>query len=100
MLPATTLKPTFSGPRVPVAKAGRVGVSRAAVRVRAGPYDEELIATAVRRPGCWNNKMASNPGLYVIFNGRLYVAASRLWCLSERHWIDFQRNIFLGSKRA
>lgn len=50
MLPATTLKPTFTGPRVPVAKAGRVGVSRAAVRVRAGPYDEELIATAVRRP--------------------------------------------------
>ena len=51
MLPATTLKPTFTGPRLPVAKAGRVSVSRAALRVRAGPYDEELIATAVRRPG-------------------------------------------------
>ncbi|KAK9902836.1 hypothetical protein WJX75_008106 [Coccomyxa subellipsoidea] len=53
MLPATTLKPTFTGPRLPVAKAGRVSVSRAALRVRAGPYDEELIATAkkIASPG-------------------------------------------------
>ncbi len=50
MLPATTLKPTFTGPRVPVAQRTRVAVSRATVRVRAGPYDEELIATAVRGP--------------------------------------------------
>lgn len=54
MQPATTLKPTFSGPRLPIAKAGRVPVSRAAVRVRAGPYDEELIATAVRRPPAYS----------------------------------------------
>jgi len=54
MQPVTTLKPTFSGPRLPIAKAGRVPVSRAAVRVRAGPYDEELIATAVRRPPAYS----------------------------------------------
>ena len=50
MLPATTLKPTFTGPRVPVVQRNRVAASRATVRVRAGPYDEELIATAVSRP--------------------------------------------------
>ena len=50
MMSSTTLRPTFTGPRVPVAKSGRVAPSRAAIlRVRAGPYDEELIATAVRR---------------------------------------------------
>ena len=50
MMSSTTLKPTFTGPRVPVAKSSRVAPSRAAIfRVRAGPYDEELIATAVRR---------------------------------------------------
>ncbi|CAK0785074.1 hypothetical protein CVIRNUC_008280 [Coccomyxa viridis] len=54
MMSSTTLKPTFTGPRVPVAKAGRVAPSRAAIlRVRAGPYDEELIATAqkIASPG-------------------------------------------------
>ena len=49
MMSSTVLKPTFTGPRVPVAKSSRVAPSRAAIfRVRAGPYDEELIATAVR----------------------------------------------------
>jgi hypothetical protein len=50
MLPATTLKPTFTGPRVALVQRSRVAASRATVRVRAGPYDEELIATAVRSP--------------------------------------------------
>ena len=49
MMSSTVLKPTFTGPRVPVAKSSRVAPSRVAIfRVRAGPYDEELIATAVR----------------------------------------------------
>ena len=49
MMSSTALKPTFTGPRVPVAKSSRVAPSRAAIfRVRAGPYDEELIQTAVR----------------------------------------------------
>ena len=52
MMSSTTLKPTFTGPRVPVAKSGRVAPSRAAIlRVGGGPYDEELISTAVRASG-------------------------------------------------
>ena len=49
MMSSTVLKPTFTGPRVSVAKSSRAAPSRVAIfRVRAGPYDEELIATAVR----------------------------------------------------
>lgn len=78
MLPATTLKPTFSGPRLPVAKAGRTPVSRAALRVRAGPYDEELIATAVRRPGLSIDLDQPLAICNFISSSRHFQAASRL----------------------
>ena len=49
MMSSTVLKPTFTGPRVPVTRSSRAAPSRIAIfRVRAGPYDEELIQTAVR----------------------------------------------------
>ncbi|CAL5229097.1 g12358 [Coccomyxa viridis] len=54
MMSSTALKPTFTGPRVPVAKSSRAAPSRVAIfRVRAGPYDEELIQTAqkIASPG-------------------------------------------------
>ena len=70
MMSSTTLKPTFTGPRVPVAKAGRVAPSRVAIlRVRAGPYDEELIATAVRVPVF----------MCLRFGGWLHAAAALMW---------------------
>lgn len=78
MLPATTLKPTFTGPRLPVAKAGRVSVSRAALRVRAGPYDEELIATAVRRPGLSIDQISHKAFCGLIIRSSQCQAASRL----------------------
>ena len=70
MMSSTTLKPTFTGPRVPVAKSGRVAPSRAAIlRVRAGPYDEELIATAVR----------VSVFMCLRFGGWLHAAAAQMW---------------------
>ena len=70
MMSSTTLRPTFTGPRVPVAKSGRVAPSRATIlRVRAGPYDEELIATAVR----------ISADLCLRFGGWLQAAAALMW---------------------
>ena len=67
MMSSTALKPTFTGPRVPVAKSSRAAPSRVAIfRVRAGPYDEELIQTAVRG--------LVAPSL--IFGGRSHIVAA------------------------
>lgn len=71
MLPATTLKPTFTGPRVPVAQRSRAVVSRAStVRVRAGPYDEELIATAVRGPSVSGPDQGASAGVWGMRSSR------------------------------